>query len=203
LAWSSASSAFLRISGPGLIAGTRDADAGADPRERIRISPAQGCNDVVAKPDDGAFTRRIDQQDRELVAVEPCDHVGGLGGRRQLARDELQNLVALVMPAAIVDRPEVVEIDQQQHNVPALAEGRFELLGQHGAIEKTGQRVVLDEMIDGQHRNALGQRVAFKTGSAEARPAKLQARSCRAPRKIYGQGRQWSDAANVGVTRTI
>ena len=63
----------------------------------------------------------IPQQQRELVAAEPPDHVGGAHLARQHVRDRLEHLVAGGMAERIVDRLQPVDIEQDQRPARPIA----------------------------------------------------------------------------------
>ncbi len=91
--------------------------------------------------------RRFGKQDTELVTADPRHH----GGRRELARQEAcqarQRFVPRPMSEAVVDRFEVVEVEEQQGRLPAgdpdAGEFALEIVLEPAAVGEAGQRVVV------------------------------------------------------------
>src|SRR5438552_11622633 len=59
-------------------------------------------------------------EDRELVAAEPGGGVGGSERRRDAAGRCREDLVATGMPMGVVQALEVVEVDEQDRDLPAI-----------------------------------------------------------------------------------
>ena len=85
--------------------------------------------------------------DRELVAAEPGDHVVLPNARREALRDHREQLVAGGVAQAVVDRLEVVEVDEEHGEVLAalLAQPRElrDPFGEPNAVGEPGERVVV------------------------------------------------------------
>ena len=84
-----------------------------------------------AQPVDGLFQQRrlgpgvglaeIPQQQRELVAAEPADHVGGTHLIQQCADDGFQHLVARRMSERVVDRLQAIDVEHDQRAAGVIA----------------------------------------------------------------------------------
>ena len=100
------------------------------------------------------------EDDCELVAAEPRRDVGfakcGLDALAHLH----QQPVADQMAAAVVDGLELVEIEVEHHEGRAVTleprDRLLEVLGELGAVEKAGQRVVVGQIVDAPFRVLLG-----------------------------------------------
>ena len=90
-------------------------------------------------------------QHGELVATQARDHVVGTHMLAQALADTAQHQVAGIVAVTVVDRLEVVEIDQHQRHRLATAigvgHGRLDLLDQVAAVRQFGQRVVECRML--------------------------------------------------------
>ena len=97
------------------------------------------------------------EQDRELVAAEAGDGVGrSRRGADALGRQPDQ-LIAALVPEAVVDQLEVVEVDHQHADRPAPA-------FQRGASATLEQRAV------GHAGQGVGERLALGSRAARAAP---------------------------------
>ena len=108
----------------------------------------------------------VDEQ-RELVAADPREHGRLADHLAQPARDALDRQVPELVAERVVDRLEVVEVEQhhRQRTVLALGGGerRLERLGQRRAVREAGQRVVVGPVarkrrlpaaeVDREHRH--------------------------------------------------
>ena len=84
-----------------------------------------------AEPIDRLFQRRrlgvsvglaeIPQQQCELVAAEPPDHVGGADVAQQRRHDGLQHLIAGGMAEGVVDRLQAIDVEQDQRAAGVIA----------------------------------------------------------------------------------
>ena len=129
----------------------RDADARVDeqlltaPDERGLQDGQQPPSDVGRRRDPGRDGRILDK-DSELVAAHPRDRVPGAEGRAQALGDADQDGVALAVPQAVVDRLEVVEIDEEDRQRPRIAlverQGVVQPIDEERAVGKAGQRVM-------------------------------------------------------------
>ena len=94
----------------------------------------------------------LGQQDRELVAAEAAEHVGGAQVGRERAGDGAQQVVTGGVAAGVVDGLEVVEVDHDQAERAAVvadvvAQLGLEALGEAAAVERAGQRVGARERL--------------------------------------------------------
>ena len=64
--------------------------------------------------EDGAFAVGVGEQDQELLAAEASGEVAGADRRADDASDERECLVAALVAVAVVDRLEVVEVEQDR-----------------------------------------------------------------------------------------
>ena len=70
----------------------------------------------------GVGLAEIPQQQRELVAAEPADHVGGAHSARQQRRDDgLEHLVARGMAEGVVDRLQAIDVEHDQRAAGVIA----------------------------------------------------------------------------------
>ena len=86
------------------------------------------------------------QQDDELVPAETGDGVARARTLLDPRADGDQQLVADVVPEAVVHRLEAVEVEQE-HREGSLVSGRqvervIETVAEHRTVRKTGERVV-------------------------------------------------------------
>ena len=119
-----------------------------DAVQRRRVV-ADAVDDGSADPL-GAVLVGVGEQDGELVAAQPRDHVGVADGAAQQAADGDQELVAGVVAEGVVDLLEVVEVEQQQRAARAVAPAPLEValeLGVEAApVGQAGEHVVVDEV---------------------------------------------------------
>ena len=84
-------------------------------------------------------------EDHELVATQPCDGVGGANATGEPAGDEVEELIAGVMPEGVVDKLEIIEIQRHDAdgNLVALAQPHrmLESLVEQGAVGQPGERI--------------------------------------------------------------
>ena len=98
----------------------RDADAGGDRARGARsaerrASRADRREQLTRRPRSASRGAGLRQQDRELVAAEPREHVGLAQARAQQRRATLDDqLVAGVVAERVVDVLEVVEVEHQR-----------------------------------------------------------------------------------------
>ena len=106
----------------------------------------------------GCVAIRFGQQDRELVAAEPREHVGRAAALLQARAQTAQQLVTDTVTEPVVDGLEPVEIDHQHRCVlaePAMTvDLTHELLLEAMAIEQTGQQVVVHEIAQAAFKRA-------------------------------------------------
>jgi hypothetical protein len=149
----------------------RDRDRRAGDRERLvqRFPDPLGHHPGV----------RGGGEHRELVAAQPGQGVPGRERRPQSARDLHQESVPAGVPEGIVDRLEVVEVDQQHGDLPTglhgLGEGPTHHGEEHRAVRQAGQVVV--EGVPLQFRFAVDRLEAQLLGVedlAEQRRAHVQ-----------------------------
>ena len=95
----------------------------------------------------GLLGRGLGEQDRELVAAEPGEHVGLAQAAAQQLRDAHDQLVAGRVAERVVDRLEVVEVEHDRRALGPVAvdEGdvAFELAFERAPVEQPGERVVV------------------------------------------------------------
>ena len=87
----------------------------------------------------------VGQHHGEFLAAEPADQIGLAQTRARGLGEDLQHLVADRVAEAVVDRLEMIEIDQQ-HGDRAVArdlllQQRLGVLQERAAIEQAGERV--------------------------------------------------------------
>ena len=136
-----------------------DADAGADVdllAEKPERNPQRGpdaLGDAGGSRDVGVF-----EQDGELVAAKPRGRVLGADRRPQPMRGLDQDVVAGGVTEAVVDRLEVVEVDEEDRQVADLAavEGVFDPFPEQAPVGQSRQRIV--EGLEGE---LLLERLAF------------------------------------------
>ena len=158
------SACLRRVSESGASSGKRlDADRGAD--EDLHAGDderrAQRAADL-ARDDRGGLARvfgvvlvavRLDvgEQDEELVAALPRDHVGGAGRARQPSCDRAEELVAGRVPEAVVDELEVVQVDEEDGGCALLSlaavERVVQALLERDAVRQAGQRIVKGDVL--------------------------------------------------------
>ena len=121
------------------------ADRNADARREYKFGFAQReglghrGEDALRDLHSGRRERHVFQQDRELVAGQPCDHVLVAHAGEQPARDFLQDGVADEMAEVVADDLEAVHVHEQQRAAsfevaPDEAEHAFEAIAQIAAI---------------------------------------------------------------------
>ncbi|CDX60840.1 hypothetical protein MPL3365_450022 [Mesorhizobium plurifarium] len=98
---------------------TPEGDAADADRERPWLAAGRKLGFADAQPDrfrDQEGARRVGarQEDREFLAADAADNVGAAQLPLDRAGDQLQRLVAAVMAETVVDRFEMVGIDDQQ-----------------------------------------------------------------------------------------
>ena len=86
---------------------------------------------------------------RELVAAEARDHVLGAQARAQARSDRHQQLVAGGVAEAVVDRLEVVEVDEQHRELaPPVADRGLDLVGEQRPVGEVRERVVVGLVVE-------------------------------------------------------
>ncbi len=144
----SASRIMLVGLGRRAVLGDRDAEAAAqrellvagDDRQRERVEDALGgVGGLLAVGD-------VLEQHRELVAAEARGGVGPADALVEAPRDLLQHLVARGVAEAVVDRLEVVEVEEDHREAallaPAAGERVADALREQGAVGQAGDAVV-------------------------------------------------------------
>ena len=128
----------------------RDADAGADLQvEPVhRQWPFDGLQRIPGDPL-GRVRIGVGDEDRELVAAEPCDQLVAAEFLTQAVRDGFDQPVAVVVAERVVHVLEVVEIHQEQrHGCVAdlgRADAALQPVAQHRPVRQPGERVVQRE----------------------------------------------------------
>ena len=114
----------------------------------------QALEDACGKRPGRRVVRELGHQDRELIAAQARGDGAGFHGGGNAPRYFHQQAVAGLMPEGVVDRLEIVEIDQQQREctIPCIALSRIPWRNQPGerlierpAIAQTGQAILVDE----------------------------------------------------------
>src|SRR5437762_11160682 len=88
---------------------------------------------------------------RSNIAPESCEAAGGAGGGVQPLGDVLQHPVAEAVTEGVVDRLEVVDVDEQQRQALPAAGAReraLELRGEVEAVEQLRQRIVVRKVME-------------------------------------------------------
>ncbi len=147
-------------------AGEPDPDAGA----HLRDGAAREGEGLAERIDDAPGHRRriglrpvgaggvASQQDSELVAAE-AGHVAVVAQHvAQALSHEPQQVVTGRMTLGVVDRLEPVEVDQQegviQAILPAVRQGRFEILAETAPVRQAGQQVGAGDRRGARQRDA-------------------------------------------------
>jgi hypothetical protein len=114
-----------------------------------RERPPEQLDDAIGHAADVLAVADTVQEDRELVAAHPRSQVLVLERAAQPPRDRREQLVADRVPEAVVDRLEVVEVEEQDGEV-ALPGGQqlAELLEEQGAVREPRERVVVGLMLE-------------------------------------------------------
>ena len=106
------------VVGVGTVLGDHDPDRAGD--DDLVVVDQQRLADVVADAvGDGEglqLTQHPVAQDDELVAAHACDRVPGPEAVQQAIRDPLQQPIADLVPTAVVDQLEPVEVEEQQRH---------------------------------------------------------------------------------------
>mgnify|MGYP003694443505 CR=1 FL=1 len=93
----------------------------------------------------------LGQDDPELVAAQPRQDVGLADPAAQRRGDGLEQVVAGFVAELVVDRFEVIQIEQQHGAAAAIAGRGLGLLGQRlleaPAVEQRRQKIVIDEVL--------------------------------------------------------
>ena len=137
------------------------------------VGPLDRLDDAARDHFDVAAVTDPGQQHRELVAAQPGDDVGGAQAALDAPRGPAQDLVADPVPDRVVDRLEVVEVDEQQGQIGAGVHVALQLqlegapVGHLGEAVDAGQpldlRVTLGQLgagsteVDGHHHQRRGQ----------------------------------------------
>ena len=131
-----------------------DADAGAGVQaDAVRgDGQGQGGRDLAG---DGSAIVGIAQprkQHGELVAAQPGHRVAAAHAAPQPGRGLAQQRIARIVPQAVVDRLEVVEVEQQEPYQPVIApclgQGLLQPVMQEGTVRQAGQTIVLRQVAD-------------------------------------------------------
>ncbi|RMS14973.1 hypothetical protein ALP75_200809 [Pseudomonas syringae pv. actinidiae] len=92
------------------------------------------------------------QQNAELITAEACNHVLNTRGAADALGDHLEQLVPGIVPQAVVDAFEVIDV-QKHHCQHAFAVGVLqqlfsEYLIEAAAVDQVGQRVVMRHLLE-------------------------------------------------------
>ena len=94
----------------------------------------------------------LGQEERELVAAQPRQHIGPAGAMAQLAGDGLEQVVARLVAEAVVDLLEVIEVHHQHRAAGSVARRALdllhELLVEAAAVEQARQQVVVHQVVE-------------------------------------------------------
>ena len=143
--------------------------------------------------------RQLAQQDHELIAPETRHHVAAAHRRFEPLCNLLQQLVAHLMPARVVEHLEVVQVEEQQRpRVPRalhLLRGLAQPVEQHAAVGQTGERVVKRERLD------LGAGAAQLRHVVVTDDAAALGRGALGHLHIHARGQVLLEAAALGVVQ--
>ena len=122
----------------------QDADVDEDPVELEGL--AHESDEAVGDAPAVLGASDVGEQDRELVAAESCGQVVGSQRVGEAVGDRLEQAVTGGMAQRVVDRFEVVEVEDDEPHVTPVALGLLEhvveSLAQERAIRQLGERVV-------------------------------------------------------------
>ena len=90
---------------------------------RMRAGTADRVDQLPRRFDRGVRPLQVHQQRDQLVATAPAEQVRLADDLAHAAGDDRQHLVADPMAVAIVEQPEIVEVDEQQRAALALGVG--------------------------------------------------------------------------------
>jgi len=125
----------------------RDADAGADLEgDRIRLEGMVECREDASRDHLGLGLRAAHEHG-EFVTADPRQQVRVADGLLQTPRHPLDDLVPQLVAERVVDRLEVVDVQQHHRHRAAVVlgdvQGFLKGLGQRGAVRQAGQHVVM------------------------------------------------------------
>ena len=110
---------------PASACGVEDRDAGGSARGNGAAAEDEGqAVDRLlqrGRLGPGVGLAEIPQQQRELVAAEPADHVGGAHLARQRRDDGLEHLIARGVPEGVVDRLQAIDVEHDQRAAGVIA----------------------------------------------------------------------------------
>ena len=108
------------------------------------VRPAHFGDDALDQWDHSRGDVVANVHDREFVAAEARDHVLRADAAEHAAADLLQQAIAHGMAERVVDRFEVIEIEQKDRERLGAAAGEhlLDLLAEHRAVRQIGQRIV-------------------------------------------------------------
>jgi hypothetical protein len=129
----------------------RDADRQREGLDRrARVATAQRRGEDPAGDREAGLEVRPGQQEGELVAADPEGTVGASQVRRDRARERHQQVVARDVAALVVDRLQVVHVDEHEDEAGVVPAHRLELARQlvleRAVVAETGEPVA--ERID-------------------------------------------------------
>jgi len=152
--------AHERVNVVAVVRRERDADARLDEQ---RVAPdhngrGQARADALAHVHRLAHVGDLREEDRELVAAEPRDRVGGAHGHPQTDRDLTKQVVAHGMAERVVHFLEAVEVGEEQGERRPVASRReqrlLDTVLEERAVREAGERVVqrlMRERLLGAH----------------------------------------------------
>lgn len=98
---------------------------------------------------------RTGEEDRELVATEAGDHVRAVDAFLQAGTNLAQQRIAHLMPKAVVDFFEIVDVEQKQDSPRVARDDFLRLFPQHEPIREVGQAVVERVVLERRLRECL------------------------------------------------
>ena len=133
----------------------RDADAGLRV-DAMAVDVERLLERVADLPSEGLGrldVRLVGREDRELVTAHACHGVGVAHRALESCGHRLEHGVTGLAPETVVDRAELVEVDQQ-HAVRRLRpvrghDGPVHAVGEEGAVGKPGELVVEGPLLQG------------------------------------------------------
>jgi hypothetical protein len=134
--------------GLGVTGGARDADGafGGQPQTVDEHRLAEPLGEVGSGTLHRIRVADVGQEHREFIPAEPDEQICLAGGEREALGDHAQQLVACGVTEGVVDLFEVVEVDQDEADVPAVDPGAIECfltaLEEQGAVGQAGEGVV-------------------------------------------------------------
>ena len=147
-------------------------------RQRDVVMPQRQRADALAQQVEAnacLLDRGARQQQRQLLAADAAGQVVRAHEAAQLARHGLQHFVAGLVPEGVVERLEVIDVEQRQGQVVAGALGARDLAAQRvvevAAVVQAGQPVAHRLLAQRHPQVQVGQRQAQRIGDGFGAPA--------------------------------